>query len=274
MTAPKDPENSCVIRGRSLTRSKHNINYLHMHIAPTVSCRSFLTTDTIPRSLSPSSRTSIYAASVQKAHQIRLESPLSNIEGLSEYPEVRCVVTSMPYTNSKRGLSGHYSGMMDLASKLPDGEGILCCHDGRVLDGEWRLGEFEVFCPITARRPRDSDSSFPCDISTCSSLSASVTRHYWRDVDKTKTIKVPKNFCIVTHSHHGVIKGTSNGRRSPPTRMASRGSVSEHTEKTSPLSPIDSIDNSKLENEAKRALNPFSLVSKVKMSMNTIRRRM
>ena len=113
MTAPKDPENSCVIRGHSLTRSKHNINYLHMQIAPTIRCRSFLTTDTIPRSLSPSSRTSIYAANLQKAHQSHLESPLSNIEGLSEYPEVHCVVTSMPYTNSKCGLSGHYSGMMD-----------------------------------------------------------------------------------------------------------------------------------------------------------------
>ncbi|KAL3805907.1 hypothetical protein HJC23_007868 [Cyclotella cryptica] len=274
MTAAKDTDTFGVTRGRSFTRSHHHVKRCHTHIYPTVSCGSYSTTDTIPRSLSPSSRTSIYAANLQTAHKRRLKSPFLGTEGLSEYPEDRCFVTSMPYTNSKLGISGYYSGEMDVVSKLPDGEGMLCCHDGRVLDGEWRIGEFQAFCPILARRPRASDSSFPGDSSICSSLSASVTRHAWRHLDETKKIKIPKNLYIVKYPVDYVNTGDSSIPRSPPARMGSRGSASDQTEKTSPLSRMDSIDNGKLDNESKKALKPSRFVSKINMSMNTIRRRM
>eukprot|EP00956_Cyclotella_meneghiniana_P016980 scaffold27384_cov36-Cyclotella_meneghiniana.AAC.3 len=86
---------------------------------------------------------------------------------------------------------------MDSIAKLPDGEGLLYNNDGRILYGEWRLGVWRLGVELPVRtigsigsrrcgeyELSEKNSSMEklkvgmiltcCDVSTCSSLSASV----------------------------------------------------------------------------------------------------
>lgn len=281
MRAPQDPIESDATRGRSSTRSCQHMKCCTKRIDPPASPGPFSTTDTIPRSLSPSSRTSKYAANALRAYKMRHQWQVLDTERLSEYPGVRFFVTSMPYSYSRLGLSGYYSGNMDAVSKLPDGEGVLFCHDGRRLAGIWLLGEIQASCLVLPRRSSINDSLLPCDSSTCSSLSASVTRQASPDVNDTKKIKIPKNFDIVIHTpmqidfhdEDDVKAGIFKAPRPALARMVSRGNASEYTDKTHPISRMDSIDSGRYGKESKKLLHSFAVVSKVKTSINSIRRR-
>eukprot|EP00804_Cyclotella_cryptica_P012245 CCRYP_013838-RA/>CCRYP_013838-RA protein AED:0.27 eAED:0.27 QI:0/-1/0/1/-1/1/1/0/282 len=281
MTAPTDAIESAATRGRSSTRSHHHTQC--SAIDPPESGGSFSTTDTIPRSLSPSARASKYAAEVLKAYKRRLPWQYTDTGGLSDPPGIRCIVTSMPYNYPKLGLSGYYSGNIDTVTKLPDGEGVLCCHDGTRIEGDWYLGELGATCSVPIWRAGGSDSSsLPCNSSTCSSLSASVTRQTSREaVHETKKVKIPKNFVIVIHTpmkidyrdKDDVNTGIFKAPRSTFTRMVSRGNVSEKTERTCPISRMDSVDSGRYRYESKKSFKPLGVVSKVKTSIHSIRRR-
>ena len=190
-------------RGRSTTRNPRN--FRHEDAVDPISCGgSISTTSTysIPRSHSPTSRTSRY---VNRMHSLRLRTML-HPEGDEEYPGVRCTVTSLPYTNSRLGSSGFYWGKMDVASKLPDGDGILYCHDGNIVEGEWCLGRLLSNEPISARRCTESSDDTCCS-STCSSLSASITRHRVpTSVSEPNTeIVIPKTLYIIKSGPSNII---------------------------------------------------------------------
>ncbi|KAL7487107.1 hypothetical protein ACHAW6_012709 [Cyclotella cf. meneghiniana] len=51
-----------------------------------------------------------------------------------------CLVSRMPYKEKQTGVDGLYSGHIDIATKLPNGNGVLKCTNGDVLSGEWRFG--------------------------------------------------------------------------------------------------------------------------------------
>ena len=51
-----------------------------------------------------------------------------------------CLVSRMPYKEKQTGVDGLYSGHIDLATKLPNGNGVLKYTNGDVLSGEWRFG--------------------------------------------------------------------------------------------------------------------------------------
>lgn len=281
MRVSQDPIEPDATRGRSSTRSCQHMKFGAKRIDPPASIGSLLTIDTIPRSLSPSSRTSKYAANVLKTYKMRLRGQVLDAEGSSEYPGVRFFVTSMPYSYSRLRLSGYYSGSMDAVSKLPDGEGILFCNNGKRLAGIWLLGEIQASCLDLTRRSRVGDSLLSCDSSNCSSLSASVTRQASPDFNETKKIKIPKNFDIVIHTpmpidfhdKDDVKAGIFKAPRPAITRMVSRGNESEYTDKTHPISRMDSIDSGRYGKESKKLLQSFAVVSKVKTSINFIRRR-
>ena len=99
---------------------------------------------------------------------------------------------------------------MDVISKLPDGEGVLYCRDGRVFDGEWRLGELLLMDTLRMLH----SVTRPCgDVSTCSSLTASVTRRRSQEMaTDDKKRKVPKNVYVVTRSFSSVKTIRSNSR--------------------------------------------------------------
>lgn len=188
---------SIVTRGRSVKRIRRRINQ-HIGDSDVLSTTS---TDSIPRSHSPNPRVpSVFLACV---------SALSS-EGVMEYPGLRCDVKSMPYTNSKLGLSGCYTGKMDVVSKLPDGKGTLYCRDGRIFDGEWRLGGMLPMEPIKPRCSFNSESSDTCNSSSCSSLSANVTRHRSTiDAKDVQKFRVPKNLYIITRNPSNIPQSKS-----------------------------------------------------------------
>jgi hypothetical protein len=253
-----------VNRGRSPTRTTRR-SAGRSGIDPIICRNSFSTSsnDTAPRSHSPTSRTSLY---VNRVHSARLQA-LLHPAGESEYPGVRCVVKSLPYTNSKLGLSGYYTGKMDVISKLPDGEGILYCHDGQIFHGEWRLGAILPVQPIVAKRC-SAESSDTCDSSTCSSLSASITRLPRTENDTpVKKIKVPKYLYIVTHTPLNMVPCKSDEDvevmpiKSALSKVESQGNVNEDTGTSSLSSNVHVNDSIKPDKRTRFSWKP--LVSKV-----------
>ena len=148
--------------------------------------KSLFTNDKITTSQSPTSQPSVSEIETSAANEVK------------DYPGIRCHITSLPYTDKTYGWSGYYSGMMDSIAKLPDGEGLLYNNDGRILYGEWRLGVWRLGMELPMRtidsigsRRRCGENELSelnssmenvkvgmiltcCDVSTCSSLSASV----------------------------------------------------------------------------------------------------
>eukprot|EP00804_Cyclotella_cryptica_P013527 CCRYP_017234-RA/>CCRYP_017234-RA protein AED:0.43 eAED:0.43 QI:0/-1/0/1/-1/1/1/0/427 len=51
-----------------------------------------------------------------------------------------CLVSRMPYKDKQSCVDGIYTGHIDVATKLPNGNGMLKCMNGDVLSGEWRFG--------------------------------------------------------------------------------------------------------------------------------------
>ena len=153
--------------------------------------------DTGPISLDPNNKPSQYATSLLKAYRNHLKSMLSDHEEFKESPVIRSSVTSMKYCNSVFGLYGYYFGEVDTHS-IPDGLGILCNHDGKLLDGKWRRGEFVGKSSIPSKNVDFNYSSSTCDTSTCSSLSASVTCNFVRSPSPIKHVdpKVPKTIHV------------------------------------------------------------------------------
>ena len=206
----KNTHQDAISRGRSATRDP-----VSTRRSKEENCADSTSTfsDSIPRSHSPTARTSRY---VRQMHRDRLRVLLHRhsqpeprqATTTDEYPGVRCHVSSLPYIDPKsRYHSGHYTGAMDVVSKLPDGEGALYCRDGRVFDGVWRLGEL---LPMDALRTLRSSSTGPCSdvvsicsdvVSICSSLTTSATRRRCPEVaDVDEKMKVPKNVYVVTRS--------------------------------------------------------------------------
>ena len=156
--------------------------------------------DTGPISLDPNHKPSQYATGLIKAYRNHLKSTLADSEDFNERQgegAARSSVTSMKYCNSMLGLYGFYFGQVDIHF-IPDGNGILCSHDGQLLEGQWRRGEFVGNNSNTSKNIEFNYSSSTCDTSTCSSLSASVTCNFLRLPDPGKRVipKVPKRIYI------------------------------------------------------------------------------
>ncbi|KAL3793431.1 hypothetical protein ACHAWO_004759 [Cyclotella atomus] len=262
MTAPSPSQ---ATRGRPATRTCRNTGRSDEPVACTrsVSTTSTSSADSIPRSHSPTSRTSRYAQAVYSPHL----AALLNSEGEAEYPGVRCEVKCLRYTNTKLGLSGYYTGSMDVVSKLPDGEGTLFCHDGRIFKCGWRLGGILPMEPIRARRCSDGSSSDTCDFSTCSSVTASVRHLRPRSAeDDAKKLKVPKNLYIITRSPSNMFPEEDMSRRlSTESRVESEGNVSEQTEVTAESSNVFSEYSCRNRDEKLFKWKPF--VTKVKSTV-------
>lgn len=165
---------------------------------------SFSSNDTGPISIDAHLKPSKYATNLIKAYRNHLEYTLSEPEDINE-SQVNDItpssVTSMKYCNSMFGLYGHYFGQVDNMNSIPDGFGILCTHDGKLLEGKWRRGEFVEDDDSFASESFDSLCSLStCDISSCNSMSASVTRNNnvsrFRETKKLDVSKVPENIYV------------------------------------------------------------------------------
>ena len=185
---------------------------------------------------------------------IKYPQTMLNPEGDKEYPGVRCTVKSLPYASTRLGLSGLYCGEMDVVSKLPDGEGILYCHGGKYLEGEWRLGRFLLEDPTKSSQYSESTQD-ACDSSACSSLSVSITGRLSSSINthpKTK-IKIPKNLYVI---------------KSGPSNMTTRDNGSVEVTKREPIIPqVESTEDLDDETEKDdintgiRAVNRTKLIS-------------
>ena len=247
-------------RGRPVTRTLRNVRH-EVTVDPISCCGSISTASTysIPRSHSPASRTSRY---VNGMYSMRLQTIL-NRAGEEEYPGVRCTVRSLPYASTRLGLSGLYCGEMDVVSKLPDGEGILYCNDGKILEGEWCLGRLRPMDPTRARRCSDS-SADTCDSSACSSLSASITRHHFPIGDEETNTKliVPKNLYIIKSGPSNMIP-CENGE----VKVTRRESTTNESDDHGILTSVTSTENNRAVDRTKFTFKP-SFVSKVKRTFN------
>eukprot|EP00956_Cyclotella_meneghiniana_P004049 scaffold4911_cov47-Cyclotella_meneghiniana.AAC.7 len=220
LTKKTSSANQDASRGRSTTRTLKDKRSSKEEDCCTESQLSSASTDdgsSIPRSHSPTARTSRYVNEMYHArlqvllHHDNHQEQQQQQHASNEYPGVRCHVSSLPYIDRKLGYSGYYTGAMDVISKLPDGEGVLYCRDGRVFDGEWRLGELLLMDTLRMLH----SVTRPCgDVSTCSSLTASVTRRRSQEMAATdgKKRKVPKNVYVVTRSFSSVKTFRSNSR--------------------------------------------------------------
>ena len=186
-----------------------------------------------------------------------------------EYPGVRCTVISLPYTNARLGLNGLYCGEMDVVSKLPDGNGILYCSSGQMLQGEWCLGRLILLDDPTKARQYNEDSlRTSCDNSTCSSLSVSITGRLSSTGEarpKTK-IKVPKNLYVIKSGPSDMI---SFGKTEM--KVMERGSTIPKVQNTQHLYDVFEKNhynsNTRPVNTAKStSFKPF--ISKVKRTFN------
>lgn len=90
----------------------------------------------------------------------------------------------MKYQDPKFELYGYYFGRVDVHF-ISDGNGILCCIDGKLLDGMWEKGMY-ISDEVKNRKTTPAikllitdnfnTSALTCDASMCSSLSNSVNR--------------------------------------------------------------------------------------------------
>ena len=204
---------------RSLTRprsisTRNNIISADLSPAPTkysislTNSSSSVSTDSEPVSITPQEKVSRYAVSTIKAYRNYLSRTLIVPEGIhsNERGDLgRPAVTSMKYTDSNLELGGYYHGQVDKHS-TPDGIGILCCHDGQLLDGKWEKGQFmggekgKSFNDDPMKSVSRDINGYLLksdDTSTCSSLSASVAGKFFRyDISELKTQRIPSHIYL------------------------------------------------------------------------------